>query len=261
MFSRIASFKRITAVVAFLLAFHLFLPTSTAQVANVTIDIPAPYGGELGTFAAGLAVQSRTRTVESGFIPDGNVNFSVGLGNSRKYLGLFVTANIYGLSNEIGQENNFGSGSLDLQLNRNINNYLFVGGGVRNLTYWKSPPGFPRNNRSFYFVSSYILPFHRRYTEPFSLLFITAGAGNGVFRLDKDFDPYTSGNFNFFGSIALQVLRGTNVLLEWNGYELVSGISLYPFRNIPTLGGTFSVTDLTEDRPRFVLSLGYSIRL
>ena len=232
-----------------------------AQVAAVTVDIPAPFGGELGTVAGGFAVQSRTRNTEKGFVPDGNVNVSLGLGNSKKYAGLFTTVNFYGLSNEVGEEDNFGSGSLDIQLTRNINNYIFIGGGVRNLTYWKSPEGVPRNNRSFYLVSSYIIPIHRRYSDPFSLFFITAGVGNGMFRLDKDFDPFTSGNFNVFGNMALQVLRGTNVIVEWNGYELLTGVSCYPFRKIPTLGGTLSITDLTEARPRFVFSMGYSFRI
>ncbi|MDX1939390.1 MAG: hypothetical protein SFU99_02500, partial [Saprospiraceae bacterium] len=67
-----------------------------------------------------------------------------------------------------------------------------------------------------------------------------------------------SGNFNFFGSVALQVLRGTNVIAEWNGYDLNAGISCYPFKKIPSLGATASLADLTEKRVRFIFSAGYS---
>ncbi|MCB9276306.1 MAG: hypothetical protein H6564_19890 [Lewinellaceae bacterium] len=235
---------------------------SLAQVANVTIDIPAPHGGDLGVIAGGLAFQSRTRNSKEGFHPDGNVGLSVGLGDLRKLLGVVVAANIFGLSNEIGEDDNLGSGTLDIQLNRAINDYVFVGGGVRSLVNWRPPSVLvPRNNRSFFITGNCIIPLSRQYERPFSLLFITAGAGNGIYRRTRDFDIETSGKFNLFGSIALQVFRGGNVIAEWNGYTLNAGLSVYPFKKHPALGGTFSLASLTEGNIRFICSVGYSVRI
>ena len=250
-------------VIALLLGLFASLPVDTinAQIANVTIETPAPHAGTLGTFSVGAAFQSRTRNTEKGWDPDGNIGLSFGLGDINKHIGIVAGINVYGLSNNVGEDNNFGSGSFDLQLNRNINDYIFVGAGVRNLFHWRTRESTPRNNRSFFVVGSIIFPLQRQYEKPFSLLFITAGMGNGTFRLDRDFDIRNSGNLAPFGSIALQVLRGTNFIIEWNGYELGSGFSFYPFKNLPSLGGTIAVTDLTEKHQRFIMMLGYTMYL
>lgn len=235
-----------------------------AQTASSVIGIPAPHGGELGQIGGGMAFQSRTRNTESGWLPDANVGFMVGLGDSKELLGLALGFNIFGLSNQIGEDNNFGSGTLDVQLNRAINDYIFVGAGVRSLTNWRAPEqGIPpRNNRSFYLTSNFIVPIHRRYDEPFSLLFINVGLGNGIYRLIRDFDPNNSGNFNPFGSVALQVLRGTNAIVEWNGSGLTAGFSVYPFKKMPFLGGNVALTDLTADEsPRLIGAVGYFIQI
>jgi hypothetical protein len=251
-------------VLVFLLSGSVFLTPEyslQAQVANVTVDIPAPHGGDFGVVAGGFAFQSRTRNTPKGFKPDGNVGVSVGLGNTRKLVGIIANANIYGLSNKVGEKDNFGSGTLDVQLNRVVTDYFFIGAGMRNLARWRGGDEVARNSRSFFVTGNYVIPLHRRYSEPFSLFFITAGLGNGMFRLDRDFTLANSGKLNLFGSVALQVLRGTNLIVEWNGYEINTAISVYPFKKIPNLGGTFCLTDLTEERTRLVISMGYSFRI
>ena len=232
-----------------------------AQVANVTIDNPAPHGGRWGTLGGGFAFQSRTRNNTSGFIPDANVGASLGMGDPRRVFGATFNFNIYGLSNEVGEDGNFGAGSMDVQVNRTINDYIHVGAGVRNLFQWKNPPFVPRANRSYYFTTNFIIPFSRNYYKPFSLFFLTVGAGNGVFRTTADFDPRNSGNFNFFGSAAIQIFRGGNIIAEWNGYAMNAGFSIYPFRKIPALGATFAFADWTGQNLRFIMSAGYSIKL
>lgn len=252
-----------TVIVAFAISMlahqgnHLY-----AQVANVTIDIPAPHGGDLGVIAGGFAFQSRTRNTDQGFVPDGNFGMSVGLGDLKKAVGVVAAVNVFGLSNKVGEDNNLGSGTLDIQVNRAINDYIFVGAGVRSITNWIPPSTpVPRNNRSFFFVGNGIIPITRNYDKPFSLLFITLGMGNGIYRQTKDFDLETSGELNPFGSVALQVFRGGNAIVEWNGYTLNAGLSVYPFKKIPALGGTFTLASLTEGRPRFVCSMGYSFKI
>lgn len=236
----------------------IFFQKVNAQVANLTVDNPAPFGGKFGTVGGGVAYQSRTRIGENA---DANAGFSVGLGDYKKYAGLSLNFNIFGLSPTIGEDDNFLSGAMDLMVNRMVTPYVFVGGGVRSLVKWKSPELRARNNRSFFFTSSFIIPFSRQYTKPLSLFFVTAGVGNGVFRLKKDFDLRTSGKFNVFGSMALQIFRGSNVILEWNGYEINSGISVYPFKKIPALGGTFAVADLISGRLRYIVTVGYAFQL
>ncbi|MBK7873035.1 MAG: hypothetical protein IPJ74_21375 [Saprospiraceae bacterium] len=257
-FTKVMYYSRVVLVLIISVGCGLHWNKLNAQIANISIDIPTPHGGNLGTIGGGFAFQSRTRDTEKGFNPDANFGFGIGLGDFKKAVGLTVGANIFGLSNDIGEGDNFGSGTLDLQVNRAINDYIFVGIGARNLTKWRSPELRARNLRSYFLTSNFIIPIHRRYDEPFSLLFVTTGVGNGIFRLDKDFTLRESGNFNLFGSVALQVLRGTNIIAEWNGYDLNAGISFYPFKKIPALGATASLADLTEERTRFIFSAGYS---
>ena len=230
-----------------------------AQVANITIDNPAPFGGYFGTVGGGVVYQSKIRTNDHS---DGNMGLSVGLGNPQKFVGLALNFNVFGLSSTIGEDDNFGSGTLDIQINRSISEFVNIGGGVRNLAKWRSPGLRARQVRSYYFNTSMVLPLSRFQGTPFNVLFVTAGVGNGVFRLEKDFDFRTSGTFNVFASAAVQAIKGVNIITEWNGYDLNAGVSVFPFKKIPSLGGTVSVADLTRYGPkdRFIVMIGYALR-
>ncbi len=245
--------------ILFLLFLGIKNNTLYAQVANITIDNPAPFGGNFGTVGGGAVYQSKIRTQDNA---DANAGFSLGLGNTEKFFGATVNFNIFGLSNSGGEDGNFGSGTLDLQINKSLTNRIFIGGGVRNLAKWRSPKLRARNVRSYYGTASTIIPLTRFYHRPFSMLFFTAGLGNGVFRAEEDFDFRTSGNLNFFGSAAIQVFRGYNLIVEWNGYDLNSGISIFPFKKIPALGATLSINDLTRYGPkdRFIIMVGYAFQ-
>ncbi len=78
--------------------------------------------------------------------------------------------------------------------------------------------------------------------------------GNGYYRTDNHYTLGKSGSFDPFVSLATPILKGTNIITEWNGYDIGSGISSIPFQKIPFML-TFEATDFIFDHPRFITSL------
>lgn len=92
----------------------------------------------------------------------------------------------------------------------------------------------------------------------FSYLSISGGLANGNFRKDSTYSESGRGAFEPFFSIATPLLKNTNIMLEWNGYDIASGISLLPSQRVPIML-TFKVTDINYGNPRIVASLSYPI--
>jgi hypothetical protein len=95
----------------------------------LTVLTPIGFGGYLGSVSIGGAYQSRTR---NGNNDDGNASVSISLGNPKDWVGLDLTWNIQGLSDSHGAPNNFGDGTLGLQISRLVSDDLSIGLGVEN---------------------------------------------------------------------------------------------------------------------------------
>jgi hypothetical protein len=224
--------------------------------AAVTLENPLN-SGKLGLVVVGVTVQNITRLSKQ---PDGNAGIYLGLGEPMKYVGAGATINIYGLSNKIGEQKNIGTGSLNLHINKLFfRNKLLLDAGVDNAFLWGNyfDKNYISHQRSFYFSSNYLLSFlNTGIDKPFSSLSITAGVGNGYFRSDKNYTINGRHGFDPFFSLATPVVKRTNFIAEWNGYDIGVGISSTPFPKLPFIV-QFEVTDINFGTPRFVSSLAF----
>jgi hypothetical protein len=128
--------------------------------------------------------------------------------------------------------------------------------GVENGAVWGEAIGSDEGTdagTSFYAVASKIIQLRPRATDPFNLLTLSVGLGNGRFRTEDDILNGVE-RVNVFGSASVRMVRSLAAIGNWTGQDLVAGLSWVPSSEWP-LVITPGVADLTT-RPRFVLGLG-----
>jgi len=118
-------------------------------------------------------------------------------------------------------------------------------------------------DESFYVVLSRISQHHPN-AEGISKLHYSLGIGSGRYGeksdMDKDEGKGSHGTY-VFGSTAYEVMRDTNLILEWTGINFNTGISTAPIKNVPvvvTLGLGDLVEDFSGDGVRVFGSIGYA---
>ncbi|SEV87546.1 hypothetical protein SAMN05428988_0011 [Chitinophaga sp. YR573] len=243
-----------------ILASSCFGQKDTTSIAGISLENPTGLGGYLGTIGIGIAGQHKTR---AGRKPDANAGVYIGLGDPLNYVGLGASLSISGLSNTRGTRNNLGESGVNVEISKLIFNSVFLKAGICNITYLGETYHEISAQRSFYGAGTVFLGFSsKKLGKPFSYIAITAGAGNGLFRKDKDFTPTSSGHFNPFLSIATPVLLKTNIIAEWTGYDISTGIS----SNIAYLIGvplnfSLEITDYQLGKLRCAMSIGYSFNV
>jgi len=252
-------------------AFAISLPTSfpvdTVREVWINNRIPAITSNNPGVFAAGhfgyvgmgVSFQHRTRVeLDNKWKPDGNAATYIGLGNPNSWIGIGAVINLYGLSNKGGQKNNFGEGSIDLQLSRAINDFIYVGVGGFNLLQRNT--NYTNALRTFYATTSVLIPLRQNNDRAFGFMYGTFGIGNGIFQKREKILNNKNETINWFGSLAIQVLPEANLIIEWSGVDLTISTGLFPFKNIP-LHILIGISDINFDKQRYIASIGYSFQL
>jgi hypothetical protein len=167
---------------------------------------------------------------------------------------------MYGLFNRYGAPENLGESSFEAHLSRMLNKRLWLGLGVHDIGGWNLAPA--HEIRSLYFSMTGIFYFVGKgeYEMPFNKLYLTAGAGNGRFRSDKNYSVSNEAPMGFFASAALQVLPEANAFLEWNGFSWNAGFSVFPYKNFPAqlLVG---VDDIFNEKWRFIVAASIGVSL
>ena len=227
---------------------------------SVTLQNPLN-PGTFGTIIVAGVIQDKTRLGDK---KDANVDLYLGLGKPAKVIGGGISLNIYGLSNDIGEPQNLGEGSLSFHINRLfLSEKLLLDMGVDNAFSFGSPTG-PNNyityQRSAYFSASYLVSMKEETTEPFNYLSLTLGAGNGYFRKDKSAKETGNNSFDPYFSLATPIIKTTNFVAEWNGHDIGLGLSSIPFQNLPVMLRA-ETTDLVFGKPRFVFSVSLPFML
>ena len=229
-------------------------------VPSISMTAPDVLGkGYFGTIGIGGNGQSTTRLTDRRWGPDGSGIFTIGLGDPEKYLGVDLRINIYGLSNKEGEPGNLGEGTVDWHINRMISKRFWAGVGGYDLLGWYN--GDLNKLHSVYACATTYFTLRKNNLKPFSTIFLNGGVGNGRFRPDKDFTLSKTNPFGVFGSAAIQVLPTTNLVAEWSGYGLYTGISVVPVKKWP-LQLIFGADDLLNKQWRWVLagSVGYRFK-
>jgi len=211
--------------------------------------------GYFGVVVLGATFENKTRIAN---YPDANAAAYIGLGEPEKLIGGGITINIYGLTDKYGEQNNMGQGSFSFHLNKLLFNRKFLlDGGIDNLFFWGGEQSYISYQRSTYISGNYLFALRQGGLQtPFSYLSVTAGMGNGYYRTDKHYTLGKSGSFDPFFSLATPILKGTNIIGEWNGYDIGTGISSIPFQKVPFMV-TFEATDFIFGHPRFITSLSF----
>jgi len=243
------------------------VPVDTVKEIWINKRIPAITSNNPGVFAAGyfgyvgmgVSAQHRTRVeLENKWVPDGNAATYIGLGNPQSWIGVGAVINLYGLSNKGGEKNNFGEGSIDLQLSRAINNFIYIGVGGFNL--FQHNTKYTNALRTFYATASVLIPLRQNNDRAFGFMYGTLGIGNGIFQKRKKILNNKNETINWFGSLALQILPEANLIVEWSGVDLTISAGLFPLKKIP-LHILVGVADINFDKQRYIASIGYSFQL
>lgn len=221
-----------------LLCFSQFLDAQTTdstryfnRIAAISSSSPDAFGkGYFGTIGIGGTLQHHSR-LGIKFDPDGNIISAIGLGNPEKYIGIDLRVNIFGFGNVGGRPDNLGEGSLDLHLSRMLHRNLWIGAGTYNMVHWIADG--PNKLQSYYASTTAIFHLKENNRKAFSTLFLTAGVGNGKFRTDGDYTLAKPGPIGAFGAVALQVFPEGNFIAEWTGYNVFSGFSIMPSKDLP----------------------------
>lgn len=211
-----------------------------------SIASPSGFGAEWTDFFAGMSVQSRPRFRSKA---NGTGFIGFGLGNARTLAALEISFGLHGLVPP-GDK-----GALNLKLHRLLPGEVGVALGWDNVASWGGSDGkaalFLAASKSFHLRSSD--------RDPFSMLTLHAGIGNGSYRSEEA--VFTEANtLGWFSSVGLRLFAPVTAIVNWSGQDLFAGFSVTPFRTTP-LAFTIAAQDLTGhagDGVRYLVSLAYS---
>jgi hypothetical protein len=218
---------------------------------SLTVAIPSGFGVDRNTFFISGTFQERTRFSD---VADGGLGLGVGLFDARRFVGVEVS---YTLAS-FGRNRSFGTGGFNLKLHRRFSESFSAAIGWNGfLTVGDDASDF---EDSVYGVATKIFRTREDVNQPFSRIALTAGLGNGQFRLEDDvFNDIST--INPFGSVAVRIVEPVSFITEWTGQDLALGVSIAPFNNFNFVI-TPALRDITGagDGARFVLGFGTSFR-
>lgn len=183
---------------------------------------------------------------------DAIAGLSIGLGDPRKWAGVAVGLAILDVSE-------FKRASASLKVTRLIKHDLSIAAGVQNIVVL----GCSDVPASVYGVASAKLKLRARSSKPFSRLYFSVGIGNGRFSLKPGMDNDTrrtcrpdtrtgnesdtrTSNERVFGNVAIKAFAPFNLFAEWTGQEVIVGISVAPFHDLPFVF-TLALADITGE--------------
>jgi len=233
----------------------------------ITYFNPIGYGNSWGNIGAGIIYNERARLGNS---EDGAMSFSIGIGDPEESVGVDTTLNILSLTGgeDNGASDAFSTGSISLEISRNLPGNSGVSFGVENLIRFSFSEAGRRGETptSTYLVGSKRFQLREDPISPFGIAYVTIGLGNGKFRPAEDFEFDNDGSqFNLFSSLAIQILPRVNGIAEWTGQDMTLGLSVVPFRNLPLvitvvgidLNGNLEEAFGQEGEARFTGSVNY----
>jgi hypothetical protein len=215
-----------------------------------SIYVPTGFGGDRNTGFVSASYQERGRFSD---IDDVGLGFGVGLGDSRKAVGVELS---YTLAS-FGRNRDFGSGGFNVKVHRQLPGDVGVAVGWNGFLNIGDENNF---EQSLYGVATKIIRTQEKLDSPFSRVAVTLGVGGGQFRTEEAvFDG--DDEISVFGSVAVRAVKSASIIAEWTGQDLGVGVSVAPFPNIP-LVITPALRDITGagDGTRFVVGTGFSFK-
>lgn len=218
-----------------------------------SLSIPTAWGASAYTVFAGAGATIPAAWSDSN---DGGAGFGIGLGNPIKYLGVQVSSSI----NDLSDIDNFSWG---FKAHRYIGYGTSVAGGGLNLFADQESDA----DETYYGVISHaVQQLPSLYDPNKSMLHINIGGGGGHFAEKSDRDKSEGkvrDGTGVFGSVALEVYKSVNAVVEWNGNNLAIGFSAAPFGDMP-IGITVGLADILRgkqvsgDGERLIIATGFA---
>ncbi len=229
----------------------LRLPNSSAKA----IMTPTGWGAAFGSAYLGTGAAWRTPYLPSS---DGIVGLGYGMGDPVLSVGLQIGTTISDLSD-------FDNVSFSFKVHRYLARGTTIALGGESL--------FSNNALSddagdtFYFVLSHVVQSLGSSRPGIGRVHVSAGVGTGRFatKSDRDFSEGKGRNGTIaFGNVAVDVAGGLNVILEWSGTNLHTGLSkTVETQSVPILFslGLADLTSYSGDGVRLVAAAGVALSL
>jgi hypothetical protein len=223
-----------------------------------SLTTPVAWGNAYGTVYAGAAL-----TTPAPYTDDTETAAALGVGIGNPYKNLGIQATLIAL--DPGKLDDF---TLNVHAFRNLGNASAIGAGVENIDLCNSKRW--DIEESYYVVFSHSVggdAFVDTETNS-SRLHFSIGAGNGRFgnKSDRDIAEGKGEHGTYvFGNVAYEVFNAFNVIADWNGVNLNTGISKNFFvgNKVPvviTLGAA-DLTDNSGDGVRLIAGIGTGFML
>ena len=197
--------------------------------------IPTGFGANWGDVMVGAAWSNSDKQRDE---DDGSMSFTMGLLDSRKFVGLEVSANLLSMRN-FGDNWNFDAkvhrilyegdkGFLSLGVGRN--NFACSGSNACSSTY-PSTGGLASNVASNYVVLSGLTPVKNLFGSGNVPLNVSLGMGNGNYSNDMN----SGAQYSVFGDIGMQFHDQVGAGVGWSGKGLNANLSFVPVRKFPLI--------------------------
>ena len=222
---------------------NLKLPNSAAK----SIMTPSGWGAAFGSAFVGAGAVERTPYLPSA---DGIVAMGYGIGDPVLNAGLQIGTTVSDLSE-------FDNISFSIKVHRYLTRGTTIAIGGESL--FSNDEFTDDAGDTFYFVVSHVVQSLGSNRPGIGRVHVSAGVGSGRFarKSDRDFSAGKGRNGTaVFGSVAVEVVRGTNIILEWSGTNLLAGVSRVIHAQDVPISVSFSVADLTNYSGNGVRVLG-----
>ena len=164
---------------------------------GITIAVPSGFGADQNTVFVGATYQSSTR---QGDADDAALGFGIGVGNSRKSVGVELS---YTLASLTAEYDDFGDGGFNIKIHRQLPGDFAVAVGYNGFLKIGSDNAV---DDSLYGVVTKVFRTRENVNLPLSRLAVTVGVGNGQFRTGGDIED-DEDSANVFGSAVVRLAQ------------------------------------------------------
>ena len=227
-----------------------------------SLTTPSAWGSAYGSVFAGVGIESRAAYLHgpafTNGVGDGSAAVGFGIGNPVEFVGLQAVLTIYDLSS-------IGRYGMSYQLHRNLGSANAFAVGAQNIMISSGTDSVP----SYYIVYSQGVlasPFINR-ANGTTRLHYSIGVGKGEYSEKSQLDALTGKGANgtyVFGNFAYELFNSFNVIGEWNGLNVNTGVSkTFYINNFPLAfsAGALDLTGFSGDGVRFMVGVGTGITL
>ncbi|MFM8315390.1 MAG: hypothetical protein ACKOA8_13975 [Deltaproteobacteria bacterium] len=215
----------------------------------ISLLTPTGYSAKWGDVFASFAVNNRGRYTNN---PDGVVIVGAGFGNPISWLGFELAISFLNVKKVFNSGIGF-SGKISHTFPDSTS--IAIG----KIDFLQIPVNAADSGSSDYLAISRAFQLKDDPTENFSLLVVTLGIGDEIFKGDELFFK-DADTFGLFGSASLRIFQPLNVILNWN-QNMNLGLSVTPFRRFPLIlsAGALDLMNVNNSKGvRFIFGVSYS---